>query len=128
MENMSKIAFKKLWNSFGYGFTGIKDLLRSEQNARIHLFVSCCVVLAGFLLTISPLEWCIVALCIGLVFAAEAFNTAIEKLIDHLFETKHETARFVKDVSAGGVLIAATSTIVCGVVIFLPKILDLLLH
>jgi diacylglycerol kinase len=121
---MNELNLKKLVRSFGYALIGIRDLVRSEQNARIHLFISACVILAGFLFDLSVTEWCIVALCIGLVFAAEAFNTVIEKLADHLFPERHETARFVKDVAAGGVLIGVLMAAVCGILIFLPKLLD----
>lgn len=117
---------KKLFRSFGYAFTGMKELIKSEQNARIHLFISICVIIAGFLFRLEAWEWCIVSLCIGLVFAAEAFNTVVEKLVDHLFPHKHETARLAKDIAAGAVLFCALMAVVCGIVIFLPKLLGLL--
>jgi len=126
MENSNKFSFKKLFRSFGFAFTGLYELIKSEQNARIHLFVSICVVLAGFLFQISASEWCIVALCIGLVFSIEALNTVVEKLVDHLFPQKHETARITKDIAAGAVLIATLMAVVCGLIIFLPKLLALL--
>jgi len=46
----------------------------------------------------------------------------MEKLTDHLFPEHHETARIVKDVSAGAVLVCAIVALVCGLIIFLPKI------
>jgi diacylglycerol kinase (ATP) len=125
MENSNKFSLKKLYRSFGFALTGIKELIQSEQNARIHLFISFCVIIAGFLFRISALEWCVVSLCIGLVFAAEAFNTVFEKLVDHLFPQKHETARLAKDIAAGAVLFCALMAVVCGVIIFLPKLLSL---
>jgi len=125
MENSNKFSLKKLFRSFGFAWTGMKELIKSEQNARIHLFISICVVIAGILFEISAMEWCIVALCIGLVFAAEAFNTVLEKLVDHLFPQKHETARLTKDIAAGAVLFCALMAVVCGLIIFLPKLLDL---
>lgn len=125
MENTSRFDFKKLFGSFAFAWTGIKDLIKSEQNARIHLIVSSLVVVAGFALKLSTLEWCVVTVCIGLVFSAEAFNTVIEKLVDHLFPEKHETARMAKDVAAGAVLFTAIASALCGVLIFAPKLLAL---
>lgn len=116
---------KKLFRSFGFAFTGMKELLKSEQNARIHLFISICVIIAGIIFKLQAWEWCVVALCIGLVFAAEAFNTVVEKLVDHLFPHKHETARLAKDIAAGAVLFCALMAVVCGLIIFLPKLLGL---
>lgn len=125
MDSSNKLNLKKLFRSFGYALTGMKELIKSEQNARIHLFISICVVIAGFLFGLDAWEWCVVALCIGLVFAAEAFNTVIEKLVDHLFPHKHETARLAKDIAAGAVLFCAMMAVVCGLILFLPKLLDL---
>jgi diacylglycerol kinase (ATP) len=125
MENSNKFSFKKLFRSFGFAFNGIHDLIQSEQNARVHLFMSFCVIVAGFLFGLSAMEWCMVALCIGMVFAAEAFNTVIEKLTDHLFPHRHETARVAKDIAAGAVLFTAVMAAVCGILIFLPKLMNL---
>jgi diacylglycerol kinase len=123
MGNLSRIDFKKLIGSFGYAWTGIKDLVKFEQNARVHLIVSILVIITGFVLELSRLEWCIIIICIGMVFSAEAFNTVIEKLVDHLFTEKHETARLAKDVAAGAVLLTAIASVICGFLILGPKLL-----
>ena len=120
--NTAKNGFARLIKSFGYAFTGIYDLLRSEPNTRIHLLATVCALIAGILLRISKTEWCIILVVIALVWAAEAFNTAIEKLTDHLFPEYHETARFTKDVAAGAVLVCAIAALVCGLIIFIPKL------
>lgn len=114
---------KRFVNSFGFALHGIRQLLKTEQNARIHLFVTIAVVIAGFFCCLTAMEWCVVLLCIGLVWAAEAFNTALETITNHLFKERHETARIIKDVSAGAVLICALMAATCGIIIFLPKLL-----
>jgi diacylglycerol kinase len=124
--NAGKNGFARLIKSFGYAFKGIFDLLRSEPNTRIHLLATVCALIAGFLLRISKTEWCIILIVIALVWAAEAFNTAIEKLTDHLFPEYHETARFAKDVAAGAVLVCAVAALVCGLIIFLPKLMSVI--
>jgi diacylglycerol kinase len=117
-----KNGFRKLIKSFGFAFTGIYELLKSEQNTRIHFVATICALIAGILLRISKSEWCILLIVIALVWAAEAFNTVIEKLSDHLFPEHHETARIVKDVAAGAVLVCSLTALICGLIIFLPKI------
>lgn len=114
----------KLIKSFGYALRGLADLIKSEQNARIHLLVTIIVIIAGFIFKINATEWCIVMLCIAMVFSTEALNTSVEKIIDHLFKDKNETARIVKDISAGAVLICAIISVICGLIIFLPKFLN----
>jgi diacylglycerol kinase len=113
---------KKLFKSFRFAFNGIVELFCTEQNARIHRVICILVIAAGFLLRISRLEWCIVVLCMGMVLSAEAFNTAIEKLVDHHFPEKNETARSVKDLAAGAVLLLAIAAVVCGLLVFLPRL------
>lgn len=121
--NTNKYGLNKRIRSFGYAFTGIYELVKTEPNARIHLLATICVIVAGFYFNISPHEWCIVVFAIALVFAAEAINTVIEKIVDHMFPEYHETARIAKDVAAGGVLICAMAALVCGLIIFLPKMI-----
>lgn len=120
--NTMKQYFGKLNNSFGYAFSGLCRLFKSESNARIHLLATLCALTAGILLRISKTEWCIILIVIALVWAAEAFNTALEKLTDHLFPEYHETARFLKDVAAGAVLVCSLAAFICGLIIFLPKL------
>lgn len=120
--NTDKNGFARLIKSFGHAFTGLYELLRSEPNTRIHLFATVCALIAGILLRISKSEWCVILIVIALVWTAEAFNTAMEKLTDHLFPEYHETARFAKDVAAGAVLVCAIAALVCGLIIFLPKL------
>lgn len=120
--NTSKNDFGKLIKSFGYAFSGIYKLFKSEPNVRIHFLATVCALAVGILLRISKSEWCIVLIVIGLVWTAEAFNTVIEKLTDHLFPEYQETARFAKDVAAGAVLVCAITALVCGLIIFLPRL------
>ncbi len=122
-----KNGLKKRIRSFGYAFAGLYELARWEPNARIHLVATILAVAAGFFLRISPLEWCVIVIVIALVWAAEGFNTAVEKLADHFFPEYHETARMAKDISAGAVLICALAALACGLVIFLPKLTVLLI-
>jgi diacylglycerol kinase (ATP) len=121
-----KSGFKKRIKSFGFAFTGLYELVKSEPNARIHLVATLCALLSGFLLRISSAEWCVISIAIALVWAAEAFNTVIEKLADHLFPEYHETARLAKDISAGAVLVCAITALICGLIIFLPKLVLML--
>ena len=59
-------------------------LLRGEHNAWIHSAAAVTAVTLGLWLGLSALEWVAVAMCIGAVLAAEAFNSAIEALSDRV--------------------------------------------
>jgi diacylglycerol kinase (ATP) len=122
----NKGGLHKRIRSFGFAFTGIYELVKSEPNARIHLLATMVAVAAGFYFDISLGEWLAVTIVIGMVWMAEAFNTVVEKLVDHLFPHRHETARLAKDISAGAVLLASIAALVCGLIVFGPRVALLL--
>ncbi|MFN7118770.1 MAG: diacylglycerol kinase family protein [Saprospiraceae bacterium] len=112
--------------SFKYAWNGLIDLLTTQPNAQIHLVVTLLVLAAGLYFRITATEWCLVLLTIALVFAAEAFNTALEYLTNLVSPDYHPLAGKTKDVAAGGVLIAAFIAVIIGIIIFLPKVMELL--
>ena len=64
-------------------------------------------------------------LAIALVWLAEAFNTAIERLGDAVTLERNEFIKFAKDVSGGAVLVAAVTSTLIGLTIFLPRLIHL---
>lgn len=113
---------KKRAKAFGYAWNGVKLLFRKEAHARIHLVAALLVVVAGLICGLSPGEWCVISLCIGCVFMAEGFNTAIEKVCDKVSPEKNPLIGAAKDVAAGAVLLMALATLAVGLIIFIPKI------
>ena len=112
--------------SFGHAFRGLKVLLQTQQNARIHAVATLLVLAAGALFGISPVEWALIALAVAGVWTAEALNTAIEFLVDLASPELHPLAAKAKDVAAGAVLVAAIGSLVVAVVVFGPHVLKLL--
>lgn len=115
----------KFLNSFKYAFKGIILNFKEEANFRFHLFVALLVIAAAFYLHLDKLEFTIICICIGLVIAAEAFNTSIENLTDLVSPEKHELAAKAKDSAAAGVLIISVTAGFVGLIIFLPKLIAL---
>jgi len=114
-----------LAKSFANAFRGLSVTFRSERSFRIHVVATCAVVAVGLYLGLSPLEWGLVVLAIGLVFAAEVFNTAIERLGDAVSGGKQSQAiRDTKDVSAAAVLLAALTALVIGIVVLLVPLVN----
>ncbi|MDE6193784.1 MAG: diacylglycerol kinase family protein [Muribaculaceae bacterium] len=118
-----KFSIRKRLRSFRYAFSGIATLLRDEHNSRIHVFAMVCAIAAGFLLRISPTEWCVVVLCCGAVLTAEAMNSAVEAIADLVSPEFHPLVKKAKDVAAAGVLMTAIAAAVAGLIIFLPKLI-----
>lgn len=101
---------------------GIKTVFKSERNFRIHLVVALLVVVLGFVLRLSSVEWLAIVLCMGFVLAAEVLNTAIEYLADVVHPEMDPGIRRAKDAAAGGVLIASVAAASVGVIVYLPKL------
>lgn len=91
---------------------------RSQSNFAIHLTVAAAVVIAGAVLRVTLVEWCVLSLCITVVLVAELFNTAIEHLARAITHEHHEEIRHALDTSAGAVLMAAIGAAVTGAIIF----------
>ncbi len=113
---------KRLVNSFGYAFQGIKQAYKGEQNLKIHTFMAILVIVFGFFLKISYLEWITCLLLIAIVIMAELFNTALEYVVDLASPHIHPLAKAAKDTASAAVLFSAIIAAIIGLVIFLPKI------
>jgi diacylglycerol kinase len=107
-----------LVNAFRCAFVGLAYALRTQRNLKIHLAIGAAVAAAGAVLGLSPTEWSLVILCIGLTWTAELLNTAVEVLVDLLAPEYHERARVAKDVAAAGVLCSALTAAAVGTLIF----------
>ncbi|CAH0995894.1 Undecaprenol kinase [Emticicia aquatica] len=113
----------KMLRSFRYAIAGLHFLL-AENNARFHLLSAIIVLLTGFYLKISAVEWTIIIMQIGLILAVETINTSIEKLCDFVSVEYHQLIGKVKDLAAAAVLIVSIVAVIVGIIIFLPKILS----
>ena len=115
-----KFSLPKLFKSFLYASKGIVNLLKTEQNARVHLIYAILVAVLAYILSISRIEAIILFFAVVLVAAMEITNTAIEKLLDIVKPENSAAAEFIKDAMAGAVLISAIIALAVTVLIFLP--------
>ena len=118
-----KFLLKKRLQSFKYAINGLKIILVEEHNARIHVFISICVVIAGFIFKVSTIEWLFLIFAIGFVVSMEIINSSIENIADFVSPEKHDKIKIIKDLSAAAVLISAIIAAIIGLIIFIPKIL-----
>ncbi len=116
---------KKFLMSFYYAGQGILSAFKSEFNMKIHTLAMIFVVMGGFVFDVSLLEWCALVICIMVVISAEVFNTSIEIAINLISPDKNELAGRAKDLAAGAVLVTAIGALFVGIIIFLPKIIEL---
>ena len=114
--------------SFSYAFKGLKVLIIDEHNSRVHLFFSISVIILGAYFKINSIEWLFIVASIGIVISMEAINSAVESLADFVSPNYHELIKKTKDLAAASVLISACTAFTIGLVIFLPKITNLVLR
>lgn len=116
---------QRLFKSFRYAVEGIRVCLH-EQNFKIHIVAGVTAVILGIITGLSLVEWMIVCLVISLVIVAEMFNTAIEKVVDLASPEIHPLAKAAKDIAASAVLVIACVSVIIGILIFIPKWIDLI--
>lgn len=113
--------------SFLQGMThalhGVVHVIKHERNARVHLLFAVAAALLGVLLRLSNAELAGVFFAIIIVFISEVFNTAIERTLDLIDLEENPRIKIIKDMSAGGVLIAAVAAVLIGLVIFVPHVM-----
>ncbi|MGE4001423.1 MAG: diacylglycerol kinase family protein, partial [Planctomycetaceae bacterium] len=96
--------------------------LRTQRNMRIHLAATGLTVLLATALRCGAVEWGVLLLTIGLVWATELINTAIEAVVDLVSPQEHELARIAKDTASGAVLAAAVTSVFVGAILFGPRL------
>ena len=116
---------KKLIHSFKYAINGIKLCINNEQNMFIHFTIATLVVASAFIFKISKLEWILCILMISLVLASELINTSIEAVCDLITDKENKYVKIAKDTAAGAVLVFSISAALIGLLIFVPKVLEM---
>jgi diacylglycerol kinase (ATP) len=125
-EHNSAFTIRGRLQSFRYAWYGLALMLRSQHNAWLHAFASICTIGAGLMFGLTDGEWCWIILAIMAVWTAEALNTALEFLADAATSEFHPLVKCAKDVAAGGVLISALGSVVIGLLVLGPHLLEFL--
>lgn len=113
-------------DKFSNAFRGLLVFSKKTHHLLIHIIATVVAIAFGFYFHISSGEWIALVFAIGLVFVTEAMNTAIEIDIDLTSPEYHPFARDTKDVAAAAVLLSAFVAVAVGLIIFLPKILNMI--
>lgn len=111
-------SIKERIESFSYAIKGVWTLIVTQHNAWVHLLATILVIIAGFTVGVSSEHWIFLALAVGLVWMAEALNTAMEFLCDATIPEFHPLIEKAKDVAAGAVLISAVCAVIVAVLVF----------
>lgn len=118
--------FLKRAISFRHAFAGFSYALRTQPNTWIHAAATITVLLLALLLRLPALHLAVLILTIGVVWTAELVNTAIEALVDLASPDHHPLAKISKDTAAAAVLASAVASVLVGLLILGPPLLQLL--
>lgn len=110
---------------FYYAGQGLKECLK-DKSICLQMLFGCIVLLAGFLFHLNAREWLWILTAIVLVVSAEIFNSCIEGCVDYISLEKDPRAKRIKDMAATGVLLISFLAAIIGLIIFLPKLLEVL--
>ena len=66
----------------------------------------------------DAVHWLVLSAAIGLVLAAELFNTSLEHIVDLAQPDDHPLARAAKHAGAGAVLIASLMAVAAGIYLY----------
>ncbi|MGM7635604.1 diacylglycerol kinase family protein [Bacillus sp. Hm123] len=118
--------WKRLLTSHRFALEGIR-LAMDEPNFRFHMAAAVVAIGAGICLSLSNMEWVVVLFLVFGMFVLEIINTAIEKTVDLVTEEYHPLAKQAKDLAAGAVLLYALLSVIVGLILFVPKLMEIFL-
>ena len=124
MESKNK---KRTWlDSVKNCLDGIKYTLKNENNFLREMIIGIIVIICGFVFHLNSYEWAIIIFLIGLVLVCELINTALEKTVDLYTKEYSAIGKVIKDAAGGAVLVVSIATAIIGLIIFLPKLFNLI--
>jgi len=121
-----KFSARARLRSFIYAFRGLGVMIREEHNFWIHLGITAILIPVCIICRLSAMEWALIILCIGLVLGMELVNSAIERIADKISPARDHEIGKIKDLGAAAVLITAVAAAIMGLIILVPKILNLI--
>jgi diacylglycerol kinase len=122
-ELKSDSAGARGWRKkFAHAFRGLRVGVGGQNSFVVHFFFAAAVVAAAAVLKAERTEWYVLLLCIATVLVAEMFNSALESLARAVSQDFNPHIRDALDAGSAAVLLAATSAIIIGAVIFLHRL------
>jgi len=116
------MPLRKLIESTNHAISGILHAAKTQRHMRYHLYIAILALLFSLVVGVKTSEFIVIALVVTIVLCAEMFNTAIESIIDILFEEYDRRAKIIKDIAAGAVFITAIGAIIVGYIILLKPL------
>ena len=110
-------------HSIKYTLIGLWRLISKEHSFQVQLVIVLLFTILGFYFKLTTTEWMFQIFALGIILITEAVNTAIEEVCNFIHPDHHLHIGEIKNIASGAVLIAAITSKIVLVIIYLPKIL-----
>ena len=114
---------RKVLPSFRHAFRGIRTAWADGWNFRIHILCAVILIFIMIYFGFSYLEWAVLLGMATIVLCGELMNTVVEKMLDIVEPGHHPLVGKIKDMAAGGVLLASAGALAMGVFVFVHHFL-----
>lgn len=99
-------------------FRGVFLMMKHERNFQLEAMAFLVNVFLIFYLNLSSTDTILILVVSSGVLAAEILNTAIEKICDFIHPEFDQRIGFIKDISAGAVLLMAIVSVIVGIFVY----------
>ncbi len=104
-----------------FAWLGLSHTWRTQPNFRIEALIGLLALLLAAWLRVNTVP---ILLLILAVLSLELLNTAIEAVCDLAAPEIHPLAKTAKDAAAAAVLLAAVISVIIGIMLFLPPLVE----
>lgn len=104
--------------SFLNAFRGVFLMIKTERNFQIECIALLINLFLVFYFQLSSIDAALILIVSFGVLSAEIFNTAIERICDVIQPEFDKRIGFIKDVSAGAVILMAVISVIIGILVY----------
>ena len=104
MGSVNKPKFN-IFKNITYALEGAKTVLKSETSFKTQLVVIAIIGLVLLFIDLSTISKMVLFFSTWLILIAEAFNSAIERVVDLVTQDYHQLAKEAKDIGSFAVLL-----------------------
>ena len=115
-----------LLNVIKYSLQGYRHFYKYERSAILHLIVAILIILGSLTLDMTRVEWLFMIFILLTMLAIELLNTAIEAICDLVSPTYNKYVKVAKDTASAATFSIALALVAALVIIYVPKIMNLL--
>ncbi len=113
------VSPERSWaEKFRDAFRGVKAGVRGQSSFFVHFFAAAAVIVAGIVLSVNLIEWCLLLLCIAGVLTTEMLNSALESMAKAITGESDPHLGNSLDIGSAAVLTASLGASLVGAIIF----------